>query len=73
MEGQHTVTGQVSDHGDGPADPLISYRPPPHDANGGPVIAQQLCGRGGTTVIRFAVALLENPPGGALQHSDPTE
>jgi hypothetical protein len=45
----------------------------------GAVIAQQLCDalaivrRGGTTVVRFAVALLENPPDGALQRSDPTE
>jgi anti-sigma regulatory factor (Ser/Thr protein kinase) len=69
-----TVTCQVSDDGDGLDDPLISYRPPLPDAIGGRGlwIAHQLCdafaiGRSdGTTVIRFTIALLENPLGNQI-------
>jgi anti-sigma regulatory factor (Ser/Thr protein kinase) len=75
-----TVTCEVSDGGDGPADPMISYRPPTTDAIGGRGlwIAQQLCDalaiarRGGTTVVRFAVTLLKDQPRHLLQHASPT-
>ena len=75
-----TVTCEVSDDGDGPADPMISYRPPRTDTIGGRGlwIAQQLCDalaiahRGGTTVVRFAVTLLKDQPRHLLQHPSPT-
>jgi anti-sigma regulatory factor (Ser/Thr protein kinase) len=60
-----TVTCEVTDEGNGVADPLIGYRPPAQDVTGGRGlwIAQQLCDaltvvrRDATTVVRFAVTL----------------
>jgi anti-sigma regulatory factor (Ser/Thr protein kinase) len=68
-----TVTCEVSDNGDGPADPLAGYRPPATSLTGGRGlwIAQQLCDAmaiahsGGTTRVRFAVTLTEMFPAGA--------
>ena len=62
-----TVTCEVSDNGDGPADPLAGYRPPATSLTGGRGlwIAQQLCDAmaiehsDGTTRVRFAVTLTE--------------
>ena len=69
---RETVTCEVSDDGNGPADPLIGYRPPRPDTIGGRGmwIAQQLCDAlavtrsGGSTVVRFAVTMLKNAPAG---------
>jgi anti-sigma regulatory factor (Ser/Thr protein kinase) len=68
-----TVTCEVSDDGEGPADPLIGYRPPRQSVAGGRGlwIARQLCDalaiirRNGSTVVRFAVSLLGNPAAAA--------
>jgi anti-sigma regulatory factor (Ser/Thr protein kinase) len=61
----HAVTCEVTDDGDGPADPLAGYRPPNRLSPGGRGlwISQQVCDafgidhRDGTTVVRFTIAL----------------
>jgi anti-sigma regulatory factor (Ser/Thr protein kinase) len=60
-----TVTCEVTDDGDGPADPLAGYRPPTPLSTGGRGlwISQQVCDafgihhHDGTTVVRFTVVL----------------
>ena len=77
---RETVTCEVSDDGNGPDDPLIGYRPPRPDTIGGRGmwIAQQLCDAlaitriGSSTVVRFAVTMLKNPPAATRPRPSPT-